>query len=189
MLFRSPDDRDDHGTHISGSIAAAADDGYGVPGIAFGARVMSVKFLEGNRGGSSSAAAEAINYAVDNGAQIINSSWGGPGSSTAIRNAIAYARSRGVLFVTAAGNEGQNNDTRASYPANYDLDNILSVAASDRRDQLASFSNYGATRVDLAAPGVDIVSTIPGETWGYMDGTSMASPYVAGAAEIGRAHV
>jgi len=179
-----PDDLDHHGTHVAGSVAARGDDGYGVPGVAFEAKVMGIKFMEGYRGGYSSMAAEAINYAVNNGAHIINASWGGPGSSSAIRNAIAYARSRGVLFVTAAGNEGRNNDSYSSYPANYSLDNIISVAASDRRDGLASFSNYGSDTVDLAAPGVDIVSTIPGETWGYMDGTSMASPYVAGAAAL-----
>ncbi len=179
-----PNDLDAHGTHVAGSVAARGDDDYGVPGVAFEAKVMCLKFLERNRGGTSSAAAEAINYAVNNGADIINASWGGPGSSSAIRNAIAYARSRGVLFVTAAGNESSNNDTYGSYPANYPLDNILSVAASDRRDGVASFSNYGSTQVDLAAPGVDIVSTMPGGTWGYMDGTSMASPYVAGAAAL-----
>lgn len=179
-----PDDNDAHGTHVAGSVAARGDDGYGVPGVAFEAKIMSLKFMDRGWGGTASAAAEAINYAVNNGAHIINASWGGPGSSYAIRNAIAYARSRGVLFVTAAGNEGLNNDSYASYPANYDLDNIVSVAASDRRDGLASFSNYGSSRVDLAAPGVDIVSTLPGDTWGYMDGTSMASPYVAGAAAL-----
>ena len=179
-----PDDNDAHGTHVAGSVAARGDDGYGVPGVAFEAKIMSLKFMDRGWGGTASAAAEAINYAVNNGAHIINASWGGPGSSYAIRNAIAYARSRGVLFVTAAGNEGLNNDSYASYPANYDLDNIVSVAASDRRDGLASFSNYGSSHVDLAAPGVDIVSTLPGDTWGYMDGTSMASPYVAGAAAL-----
>ena len=181
-----PDDLDEHGTHVAGSVAARGDDGYGVPGVAFGAQIMSLKFMERNRGGTSSSAAEAITYAVNHGAHIINASWGGPGQSSAIRNAISYARSRGVLFVTAAGNEGRNNETTATYPANYPLDNIVAVAASDRRDRLASFSNYGRTRVHLAAPGVDIVSTTPGEEWSYMDGTSMASPYVAGAAALVR---
>ena len=179
-----PDDNEAHGTHVAGSVAARGDDGYGVPGLAFEAKIMSLKFMDRGWGGTASAAAEAINYAVNNGADIINASWGGAGQSYAIRNAINYARSRGVLFVTAAGNEGRNNDSYASYPANYGIDNIISVAASDRRDGLAGFSNYGANKVDLAAPGVDIVSTLPGDTWGYMDGTSMASPYVAGAAAL-----
>ncbi len=186
FVFRDadPNDIDGHGTHVAGSVAARGDDGFGVPGVAYEARIMSLKFLHGFQGGLSSQAAEAITYAVNNGAQVINASWGGPGQSSAIRNAIAYARSRGVVFVTAAGNEGQNNDVRSSYPANYPLDNVISVAASDRRDRLAGFSNYGASRVHVAAPGVDIVSTVPGSDWGYMDGTSMASPYVAGAAAL-----
>jgi|GEM_PF-757500 len=179
-----PNDRDAHGTHVAGSVAAAGDDGYGVPGVAYESKIMALKFLDGWNGGLSSQAAEAITYAVNNGADVINASWGGPGQSSAIRNAIAYARSRGVVFVAAAGNEGRNNDQYASYPANYPLDNIISVAATDRRDRLANFSNYGAGRVHVAAPGVDIVSTVPGANWDYMDGTSMASPYVAGAAAL-----
>ena len=179
-----PNDRDSHGTHVAGSVAARGDDGYGVPGLAYEAKIMSLKFLDGWNGGLSSQAAEAITYAVNNGADVINASWGGPGSSSAIRNAIAYARSRGVVFVAAAGNERRNNDSYASYPANYSLDNVIAVAASDRRDRLANFSNYGTSRVHIAAPGVDIVSTVPGRTWDYQDGTSMASPYVAGAAAL-----
>ncbi len=179
-----PNDIDDHGTHVAGSVAARGDDGYGVPGVAYEAQIMSLKFIDGWRGGLSSQAAEAITYAVNNGAQVINASWGGPGQSSAIRNAIAYARSQGVVFVTAAGNEGRNNDFSSSFPANYPLDNIVSVAASDRRDRLADFSNYGEDRVHVAAPGVDIVSTVSGANWTYMDGTSMASPYVAGAAAL-----
>ena len=179
-----PEDRDAHGTHVAGTIAARGDDSYGVPGVAYEARIMSLKFLDGPYGGLSSQAAEAIRYAVNNGAHVINASWGGPGQSSAIRNAIAYARSRGVLFVTAAGNEASDNDRFGSYPGNYTLDNIVSVAASDRQDRLGSFSNYGDQTVHLAAPGVDIVSTFPGDTWGYLDGTSMASPHVAGAAAL-----
>lgn len=179
-----PNDIDQHGTHVAGSVAARGDDGYGVPGVAYEARIMSLKFLDGWRGGLSSQAAEAITYAVNNGAHVINASWGGPGQSSAIRNAIAYARSRGVIFVAAAGNEGRNNDVNSNFPANYTLDNIVSVAASDRRDRLGSFSNYGGNSVHVAAPGVDIVSTVPGPNWSYMDGTSMAAPYVAGAAAL-----
>jgi subtilisin family serine protease len=129
-------------------------------------------------------AAEAINYAVNNGADVINASWGGYGASQAVRNAIAYARSRGVLFVAAAGNEGYDNDVYPLYPASYPLENILSVAATDRRDQLANFSNYGSNTVDLAAPGSEILSTWRGDNWVYLDGTSMASPFVAGAAAL-----
>lgn len=180
----NPVDVDGHGTHVAGTVAARGHNGEGVVGVAFETKVMGIKFMEGNSGGTSSQAAEAIRYAVRSGAKVINASWGGPGGSTAIRNAISWARSQGVLFVTAAGNEGSDNDRFASYPANYDLDNIISVAASDRSDRLAEFSNFGRTRVDLAAPGVEIASTLAGGDYGYMDGTSMASPHVAGAAAI-----
>ena len=179
-----PNDNEGHGTHVAGSAAARGDDGYGVPGVAFDARVMALKFLDGNRGGYSSMGAEAIHYAVNNGADVINASWGGFGQSTAIRNAIAYARSQGVIFVAAAGNAGNDNDGYGFYPAGYDLDNVISVAASDRSDRLADFSNYGSSSVDLAAPGVQIVSTWIGSDWTYLDGTSMASPYVAGVVAL-----
>jgi subtilisin family serine protease len=179
-----PEDSEGHGTHTAGTIAARADDSYGVPGLAFDARVMPLRFLAGNAGGYTSMAVEAINYAVNNGAHVINASWGGYGESTAIRNAISYARSRGVLFVAAAGNEGNNNDQYGFFPASYPLDNIISVAASDRRDRVADWSNYGASQVDLAAPGVEIVSTVNNSDWAYMDGTSMAAPHVAAAAAL-----
>jgi subtilisin family serine protease len=179
-----PDDQDGHGTHVAGTVAARGDDGYGVVGTAFGARVMTLKFLEGRWGGSTYDAAAAIHYAVNEGAHVINASWSGPGYSTMLRNAINYARSRGVVFVAASGNEGRNNDRVSTYPANYDLANVISVGATDRRDRLASFSNYGSTQVDLAAPGEDIVSTVPGPDWAYMSGTSMAAPCVSGVAAL-----
>jgi subtilisin family serine protease len=179
-----PDDLDGHGTHVAGTVAARGDDGYGVVGTAFGARIMGLKFLEGRRGGSTYDAAAAIHYAVNQGADVINASWAGPGYSTMLRNAINYARSRGVVFVAAAGNEGNDNDRVSSYPANYDLGNVVSVAASDRNDRLASFSNYGDQSVDVAAPGDEIVSTVPGANWSYMNGTSMAAPMVAGVAAL-----
>lgn len=182
-----PDDRVGHGTHVAGTIAASADDGYGVPGLAFDSRLMCLKLLDINGGGGSWAAAEAINYAVNNGASVINASWGSYGYSTALRNAIASARARGVVFVAAAGNEAQNADINPMFPAAYELDNIISVAASDRNDRIAGFSNYGAGSVDLAAPGVEIVSTWIGQDgWAWQDGTSMASPHVAAAAALVR---
>jgi thermitase len=181
-----PNDNVGHGTHVAGTIAAAANDGYGVPGLAFGSRVMGLKLLDVSSGGGAYTAAEAINYAVNEGAQVINASWGSYGYSTALRNAINYARSRGVVFVAAAGNEANNNDNSPLYPASYEVDNVISVAASDRSDRLASFSNYGQN-VDLAAPGVEIVSTWIGrDGWTWQDGTSMASPHVAAAAAVVR---
>ncbi len=182
-----PDDREGHGTHVAGTAAAKGDDGYGVVGAAFDAQIMGLKFLDRGAGGYSSMAAAAIHYAVNNGADVINASWGGYGQSTAIRNAIAYARSRGVLFVAASGNQANDNDQYGFYPASFTLDNVISVASHDRYDRLSSFSNYGASRVDLMAPGSSIVSTVPGGDWAYMDGTSMASPFVAGVAALLRA--
>lgn len=188
FVFRDgdPDDRVGHGTHVAGTIAAAGNDNYGVPGLAFGSRVMALKLMDVNAGGSAYAAAEAINYAVNEGADVINASWGSYGWSTALRNAIRYAESRGVVFVAAAGNEGNDNDRNPMYPASYEVSNVVSVAASDRRDQLANFSNYGQN-VHLSAPGVEIVSTWIGQDgWQWQDGTSMASPHVAAAAAVVR---
>jgi len=186
FVFRDgdPDDRDGHGTHVAGIAAARGDEGYGIVGTAFDARIMAVKLLDPAGGGYATLAAEAINYAVNNGADVINASWGGYGPSQAVRNAVAYARSRGVLFVAAAGNEGYDNNDYPLYPASYSLDNVISVAATDRRDRLASFSNYGSNSVHLTAPGEQILSTWPGSDWLYMGGTSMASPFVAGAAAL-----
>ena len=180
----NPADSDGHGTHVAGSAAAAGDDGEGVVGVAYGAKIMTLQFFDGNAGGYSSIASAAIRYAVNNGADVINASWGSYGSSTAIYNAIAYARSHGVMFIAAAGNEGNDNDSYGLYPASYDLDNVISVAASDRNDRLVSYSNYGSNQVDLAAPGDQIVSTYPGSDWAYLDGTSMATPHVAGVVAL-----
>src|SRR5690606_15047215 len=133
------------------------------------------KFLDASGNGSISDAIEAIGYAVAHGAMISNNSWGG-GTSLALRDAIAAAGAAGHLFVAAAGNSGTNVDVRPSYPASYALDNIVSVAATDRDDQRAWFSNYGPFGVDLAAPGVDILSTLHGGRYTRIGGTSMATP-------------
>ncbi len=169
-----------HGTHVAGIAAAVGNDGYGVPGLAYQAQVMALKFLDVDGGGYASQGAAAIRYAVDQGADVINMSFGGPGYSYAMRDAIEYAHEHGVMVSAAAGNESSDNDSRPSYPASYELENVISVAATDRRDRLSSFSNYGDS-VALAAPGSDIVSTWPGEDWKYLSGTSMAAPFVAGA--------
>lgn len=181
-------DGDNHGTHVAGTIAAEGNNGTGVTGVNWQAGIMPLKFL-GPKGGYVSDAVEAINYAVANGAPISNNSWGGGGYSQALKDAIDRADSSGHLFVAAAGNGGSDgvgddNDATPSYPASYDSQNIVSVAATDARDDLASFSNFGAESVDLAAPGVRILSTLPGEAYGYYSGTSMATPHVAGAAAL-----
>ncbi|HTK76938.1 MAG TPA: S8 family serine peptidase [Gemmataceae bacterium] len=169
-----------HGTHVAGTIGAMGNNGVGVNGVAWQVELMPVRFL-GLGGGDSVAAAAAIRYSANNGARISNNSWGGSGYSQTIFDAISYARSKGQVFVTAAGNDSANNDTTGSYPANDALDNIVSVAATDRNDRLASFSNYGRTSVDLAAAGVEIASTYPGNQYASMSGTSMATPQVSGA--------
>ncbi len=175
----STDDPDGHGTHVAGTIAAAGDDGTGVAGVAWRASLLPLRAL-GPDGGLTSDAIRAYAYAAAAGARVVNLSYGGPARSRAERDALA---SHGeVLFVAAAGNEGVDNDATPSYPCAYDLDNVVCVAASDRSDGLADFSNRGLRSVDLAAPGVNIASTYPGGRWALLDGTSMASPHVAGAA-------
>jgi thermitase len=144
---------------------------------------MALKFL-GPNGGRTSDAIEAINYAVANGAKISNNSWGGRDFSQALRDAIARADSSGHLFVTAAGNDRTDNDTVPQYPCNYSNSNIICVAATDDSDVLGSFSNFGATTVDIAAPGVGILSTLPHNRYGSYSGTSMATPHVTGVAAL-----
>ena len=176
-------DGDDHGTHVAGTIAAEGNNGTGVAGVNWRASIMALKFM-GPNGGYTSDAVEALNYAVSNGAKVSNNSWGGGVSSLALQQAISKADFAGHLFVAAAGNNGSNNDTTPSYPASYSNPNIISVAASDDRDNLASFSNFGVGSVDLAAPGVSIVSTLPGNRYGGYSGTSMATPHVTGVAAL-----
>ncbi|MDP9444929.1 MAG: S8 family serine peptidase [Actinomycetota bacterium] len=179
---------DAHGTHVAGTIAAVGGNGVGVTGVAWRGQVMVLKFL-GEGGGYTSDAIAALHYAVANGARISNNSWGGPGHSQALQDAIEAARSAGHLFVTAAGNGGIDGvgddiDTSPQYPASYPPDNILTVAATGHDDALATFSNYGTTSVDLAAPGVAVWSTLPENAYGAYSGTSMAAPHVSGTAAL-----
>lgn len=187
-----PDPRDDngHGTHVAGTLGAVADNRQGIAGVCPRVRIMPLKFLDAGGSGATSDAIDAIDFALAHGAQVLNNSWGGGGYSQLLKEAIDRARARGVLFIAAAGNEAANNDETPSYPANYNTvcDNVVSVAATDDRDGLGSFSNIGAGTVDLAAPGVRIYSTLPGNRYGYLNGTSMAAPHVAGAAALVRAH-
>jgi subtilisin family serine protease len=179
-----PLDDNDHGSHTSGTIAAQGDNGIGVVGVNWRAKIMPLKFMNNFGRGTIANAIQAIEYAVANGAKISNHSWGGTGFSTALSNAIAAANRAGHLVVAAAGNSGNNSDNLPIYPAAYNLPNIISVAATDRNDRLATFSNFGARSVDLGAPGVDIVSTIRNSNYASFSGTSMATPHVTGAAAL-----
>lgn len=185
--------QDSHGTHVAGTVGASLN-GTGVVGVAPGIRIMAVKFIDdGNTCGTDEMAVDAIDYAASFDVPIINASWGGPDESSVLDFAIAESN---ALFVAAAGNGvppgvGRNidSDTYDFFPAESSLANILSVAAIDQRGNLASFSNYGPTTVDISAPGTNIVSTWPSEPdcspcWAWSAGTSMAAPHVAGVAAL-----
>ncbi len=180
-----PMDGQGHGTHCAGTIAGVGNDGVGVVGVNQHANLMAVKIF--NDEGSTDAAAiiRGIQYATKMGARITSNSWGGPVPNAGIRQAFEESP---ALHLVAAGNSGVNNDWFPSFPANYNLDNIISVAATDHNDGLASFSQYGARTVDLGAPGVDILSTVPGGKYDVYSGTSMATPHVSGAATLIASH-
>ncbi len=187
---------DDHGTHVAGTIGAVGGNGQGVAGVCWSIKLMSGKFL-GKRGGTTDNAIKAVDYFTNlkknQGLNIVatNNSWGGGAFSQGLQDAIERADDAGILFVAAAGNAGANIDVTASYPAGYPNDNIIAVAAITSTGALASYSNYGATKVDLGAPGSAITSTVPVSskrvvTSGYASysGTSMATPHVTGAVAL-----
>ncbi|MBU2501974.1 S8 family serine peptidase [bacterium] len=177
----NPMDDNGHGTHCSGTIGGVGDNGVGVAGVNWTVSIMALKFLSSFGSGSTADAISCIQYATQMGADVMSNSWGGGGYSEALELAIQEAYDNGIIFVAAAGNNGSNTDLNTYYPQGYDVPNVVSVAATDHNDQLASFSNYGVTSVDLAAPGVEILSTTPGNTYSVYSGTSMATPHVAGA--------
>lgn len=192
---------DAHGTHVAGTIGGVGNNGVGVVGVNWNVKVISGKFL-GPSGGTTAAAIRAIDYVTDlkvrHGLNIVatNNSWGGGGYSQAMHEAILRAAKQNILFIAAAGNSKGNNDRKANYPSNYSTltgtsnvsaasyEAVVAVAAIDNVGGLASFSNYGATTVDLGAPGVNIYSTLPGNTYGSYSGTSMATPHVTGGAAL-----
>ncbi|WP_270180273.1 S8 family peptidase [Alkalihalobacillus sp. CinArs1] len=180
------EDLNGHGTHVAGIAAATTRNDLGVAGLAINPKIMNIKVLDDNGSGTFSDVAQGVIYAAQNGAKVINLSLGGPMASATLQNALQYAKDNGVLNVAAAGNLNSNN---LFFPAAYAQ--CLSVAALDQNDNKASFSNYGASWVDVAAPGVNILSTLPtyansqGATnYGSLSGTSMAAPFVAGLAAL-----
>tara|TARA_B110001454_G_scaffold219202_1_gene252001 strand:- start:93366 stop:95255 length:1890 start_codon:yes stop_codon:yes gene_type:complete len=177
-------DDEGHGTHVAGIVVGAGLDIFSPNLDQSKIRIMPLKFLDKTGAGSTSNAVKAIYYAVNNGAKIINNSWGGPGYSSALLEALSYAYGQRVLIVSAAGNSSKNNDSTEMYPANYVVPSNISIAASSDTDKLASFSNYGVGNVHVASPGVYIYSSLPGNMFGSMSGTSMAAPFVSGIAAL-----
>ncbi|HKY62208.1 MAG TPA: S8 family serine peptidase [bacterium] len=179
-----PMDDHQHGTHVAGILGAVGNNGVGVAGVAWSAKIMALKFLDESAGGSASGGVLAIEYALANGAKILNNSWGSSSFNKALESAILEADSQGALVFAAAGNQGRDIDSSPFYPAGHDLPNIVSVASIDDADELSSFSNFGLRNVDFGAPGGEVFSTKPANAYGYISGTSMASPHAAGAAAL-----
>jgi subtilisin family serine protease len=182
-----PMDENGHGTHCAGIIGAEGGNNIGITGVNWKVRIMPLKFMNAGGFGTTKDAIEAINYVIDRkkagvNVRIISASWGGTQRSRALEEVIRKAYENDILFVAAAGNSSVNNDRNPHFPSSYP--NVLSVAALDRNDQLASLSNYGVKSVAIAAPGVDILSTWLGNEYEEKSGTSMATPVVAGVAAL-----
>src|SRR5262245_8175800 len=189
-----PMDDQDHGTHVAGTIGATGDNGTGVVGINWTTRLMAIKFIDATGEGTTADAIASVEFAIavkqrfaSSGAaniRVLSNSWGGPDFSQALLDAVNAANDEDILFVAGAGNDSFDNDTLPFYPASFDAPNVVSVTATDNNDDLAWFSNYGSSSVDLGAPGVDILSTTRGNHYAYLSGTSMATPHVSGAAAL-----
>lgn len=177
----NPMDDAGHGTHVSGTIGAKGNNGIGVVGVNWNVSIMPLKFLNSSGSGNIADAIGAVLYAGANGANLTNNSWGGGGSSQALKDAIEFYP---ILFVAAAGNNSADNDTSPHYPSSFDSVNVLSVVSTDRNDLLSSFSNFGLMSVDLGAPGSTILSSLPGDSYSFYNGTSMATPHVAGVGAL-----
>ncbi|HEV3060526.1 MAG TPA: S8 family serine peptidase [Vicinamibacterales bacterium] len=194
ILTCDPLDDHFHGTHVSGTVGAVGNNALGVVGVNQVASIMGIKFLDATGSGTNADAINAIEFAIQAKAafsasgqanvRVLSNSWGGGPFSQALVDEINKANADNMLFVAAAGNNGTNNDTTPEYPASFNAPNIVAVAATDSTDSLASFSNYGPSSVHLGAPGVSILSTYPGGNYAFLDGTSMATPHVSGAAAL-----
>jgi subtilisin family serine protease len=187
--LRDPMDDNGHGTHCAGIIGAEGGNDFGITGVNWNVQIMPLKFMNSFGSGTTKDAIECINYVIDRknagvNVRVISASWGSTQKSKALSDAIKTAGDNGILFVAAAGNSSSNSDRSPHYPAGYDLPNVISVAATDRNDQLASFSNYGAKSVHVAAPGREILSTWLNGDFREASGTSMATPEVAGVAAL-----
>ena len=185
----APLDDNSHGTHIAGIIAAVGNNAIGTVGVNWSAKIMALKFLDSKESGNIAHAIKSIEYATRMDAKIMNNSWGGNWGngvqSQALYDAIQAAQKAGNLVIATAGNNSLSIDKDIQYyPSGYDLDNIISVAATNKEDELAHFSNYGKNSVDLGAPGLDIYSTFLDDSYDYKSGTSMAAPYVTGVAAL-----
>jgi len=183
-----------HGTHCAGTIAAEHNNGIGVAGVMGEAQIVAIKFLTDEGSGSTESAIKSIDYATKLNVDIMSNSWGGGGSSQLLKDAIQNASDAGIVFTAAAGNSASDNDVSPHYPSNYDVPNVISVAAHNYNDGLASFSCYGSDTVHVSAPGRNILSTKPNAGYATISGTSMATPHVSGVvglyiAEHGRIDV
>jgi subtilisin family serine protease len=184
-----PMDDNGHGTHCAGIIGAEGGNDIGIAGVNWRVQIMPLKFMNAGGYGTTKDAVEAINYVIDRkkagvNVRVISASWGSTQKSRALEDVIRKAGEAGILFVAASGNASTNNDRSPHYPSSYNLPNVISVAALDRNDQLATFSNYGVKSVAIAAPGVDILSTWLGDEYEEKSGTSMATPVVSGVAAL-----
>ena len=189
-----PRDDEDHGSHVSGTIGATGDNGTGVVGVNWTTRLMAIKFIDATGNGTTEDAIASVEFAIavkqqfaatgEANIRVLSNSWGGPDFSQALLDEVNAANDADMLFVAGAGNDGTDNDVDPFYPASFDAPNVISVTATDNTDDLAWFSNYGSSTVNLGAPGVDILSTIRNGQYAFLSGTSMATPHVSGAAAL-----